>query len=194
MNLVRDFQHVAVGEPALDRVAVEQRGLCRATHDEGKLPGDVGGIHERCVQSFAAQRAGQMGGIAQQEPPPVAQALDHALVHLEGRHPAEIAQPHLDAGPRIEQRAQLGGRRKHVADIGLVAIDENQPAVVRQRREQDESGRPDNEATALRRASEANFCVGDPVAAVVSLPGEMLLHRMARYAVTTARARARRPS
>ena len=139
MNLVRDLQHMAVGKPALGRVAVEQRGLCRATHDEGKFPGDVGGIHERRVQSFAAQRAGQMGGIAQQEAPPVAQALDHALVHLERGNPAEIAQPHLDAGPG-SRAARPTRRLSEVAlRISLVAIDKNQPAVIRQRREQYET-------------------------------------------------------
>ena len=72
--------------------------------------------------------------------------------------------------------------------IGLVAIDENQPAVFRQRREQDEPGRPDDEPAAFGRAGKADFRVGDPVAAIVGLSGEMLLHRMARDAMAAARA------
>jgi hypothetical protein len=37
-----------------------------------------------------------MGGVAQQKPPPIAQALNHALLHLEPGKPAEIAQSHID--------------------------------------------------------------------------------------------------
>jgi len=60
-----------------------------------------------------------MGSVAQQEAPPIAQALDHALVHLEPRKPAEIAQSHIDAGPDIEQRAQFGSRHPLPPPTGL---------------------------------------------------------------------------
>ena len=76
MDLVRHFQNVVVGESPLGRVAVEQRRLCRAAHDEGKFPGDVSRVHKRRVHPLAAERTGQMGGVAQQEAPPIAQALD----------------------------------------------------------------------------------------------------------------------
>ena len=75
MDLVRHLQHVVVGKPPLDRVAVEQRWLCRAAHDEGEFPGDVSRVHKRRVDPFPAERTGQMGGVAQQETPPIAQAL-----------------------------------------------------------------------------------------------------------------------
>ena len=127
-----------------------------------------------------------MGSIAQQEPPPIAQALDDALVHLEGRHPVDIGYPHLDAGPGVEQCTELGGRRKRLAGVGLVAIDEDQPALVRQGREQNEAGRSDDQPAALRRAGQANLRIGDPVATVVGPSGEMLLHRMTGDAVAAA--------
>src|SRR5260370_7838209 len=126
-----------------------------------------------------------MGGVAQQETPPITEALDHTLVHLERGNPAEIAQPHIDAGPGIEQRAQLGCRRKLAPRISLVAIDKNKPAVIRQRREQDEPRRPHDETAAFRRAGNANFHAGDPISTVVGLSREMLLHPMARYAIAT---------
>src|ERR1700730_18952802 len=92
-----------------------------------------------------------MGGVAQQETPPIAQPLNGTLVHLELGNPSEIAQPHVDADPGIEQRAQLG-----CSCISLVAIDKNKPAVIRQRREQSEPSWPHNNATAFGRAGEAS--------------------------------------
>ena len=46
-----------------------------------------------------------MGGVAQQETPPIAQALNSTLVHVEIGNPSEIAYPHVDTDPGIEQRA-----------------------------------------------------------------------------------------
>jgi hypothetical protein len=55
------------------------------------------------------------------------------------------------------------------------------PAVIRQRREQS-----DNDAAAFGRAGKANFHVGDHVSTAIGLSSEVLLHRMARYAMATA--------
>ena len=51
-----------------------------------------------------------------------------------------------------------------------------------------EDGRPDNDATTFRRTGKTSFCVGNDKSAVVGLSIEVLIHRMARYAVSTARA------
>ena len=107
MDLVRHLEHMVVGGPALDRVAVEQRWLCRAAHDEGELPGDIGRVHERRVDPFPAERTGQVTGIAQQETPPIAQALGGALVHLEVGNPSQIVQADVDADAGIEQCIQF---------------------------------------------------------------------------------------
>src|SRR6202045_694755 len=122
-----------------------------------------------------------MGGVAQQETPPIAQALNGTLVHLEIGNPSDIAQPHVDADPGIEQPAHLGCCRKLAPWISLVAIDKNKPAVIRQRREQSEPSWPHNDATAFGRAGKANFHVGDHISTAIGLSSEMLLHRMARY-------------
>jgi len=53
-------------------------------------------------------------------------------VHLELGNPAEIAQSHVHAGPGIEQRAQFSCRGQFALRFSLVAIDENQPAAIRQ--------------------------------------------------------------
>ena len=138
------------------------------------------------LSPFPAERTGQMSGVAQQKAPPIAQALNGTLVHLEIGNPSEIAQPHVDADPGIEQRAQLGRRRKLAPSISLVAIDKNKPAIVRQRREQPEPSRPHDDAAAFGRAGKAKFHVGDNISTAIGLSLEMLLHRMARHAMATA--------
>src|SRR4029077_18658947 len=101
-----------------------------------------------------------MGGVTQQEAPSIAQALDHTLVHLKSGNPAEIVQTHVSTGPHIEQSAQLGSSRKLALRISIVAIDENNQAIIRQRPEQYEPSRPYNETAAFGRAGKANFDVG----------------------------------
>ena len=98
-----------------------------------------------------------MGSVTQQEAPPIGQAFDHALMHLERRYPAEIGQPHIDTDPGIEQSAQVGCCRKPMPRIGIVAIDKDEPAVIRQRREQDKSGRPHDKAPTFRRTGQADL-------------------------------------
>jgi hypothetical protein len=127
-----------------------------------------------------------MAGVAQQETPPIAQARNGTVVHLEIGNPTEIAQPHVDADPGIEHRAQLLRCRKLASCISLVAIDKNKPAVIRQRRDQHEPSRPHNDAAAFGRAGKVKFQVGDQIATAIGLASEMLLHRMARYAMATA--------
>ena len=139
------------------------------------------------LSSFPAERTGQMTGVAQQKAPPIARAHSGTLVHLKVGDPPEVAQPHVDADPGIEQRAQLGRRRKLAPCISLVAIDKNKPTIVRQRREQSEPSRPYDDAATFGRAGKAKFHVGDNIPTLIGLSLEMLLHRMARHAVGTAR-------
>ena len=128
-----------------------------------------------------------MGGVAQQETSPIAQALNRTLVHLEIGNPSEIAQPHVDAGPGIEQRAQLGRRRKLAPCISLVAIDKNKPAVIRQRREQYEPSRPHNQTRPHSGGQgRPTFTSATTILTAIGLSREMLLHRVARYAMATA--------
>ena len=59
-------------------------------------------VYKRRVQAFAAKRTGQMSGVTQQETPPIAQAFDHALAHLERGDPAEIGAALHGASRRTE--------------------------------------------------------------------------------------------
>jgi hypothetical protein len=151
MHLVRHLEHMVVGSPPFDRVGVEQRRFRRAAHYESEFPGDISGVHNRRVHSLSAERTGQMAGIAQQETPPIARALSGAPVHLEIGNPSEIVQANVDADARIEQCAQLVRGRKLASCISLVAIDENEPAVVRQWREQPRRVGDEGAAVAVER-------------------------------------------
>ena len=134
MDLIRHLQHVVVGKPALCCVAVEQRWLRCPVQDQGEFPGDIAGIHERGVEALTAEWAGQVGSITHQEAPSVAQMGDLAPVHRERRNPAEITYAHVDAGPAIQQGTKFGFRGRFAPHIRMVAIDEDEHALVRQRR------------------------------------------------------------
>ena len=128
-----------------------------------------------------------MSGVAQQKSPPIAYALSGPHVHFEIRNPSQIVQTEVDADAGIEQCPQLFRGRKFGPHVSLIAIDEDKPTVARERREQPEPGRPHNDAPAFGRTWQADFRVGNNKSAVVSLAIKMLLHRMARYAVSAAR-------
>ncbi len=186
VDLIRHFEHMVICGSTLGRIAVEQRRPGRAAQDEGELPGDISRVHERSIDPFSAERTGQVTGIAQQESPPIAQAFGGPLVHLEVGNPPQIVQADLDTGTGTEQCIQFVRRRKLVPGIGLVAIDENEKAVVGKRRKKHEPGRPYNDASAFGLVRKAKLHVGDDISAVVGFSLEMLLHRMARYAMRTA--------
>ena len=92
VNVIRHFERMSVRHAAFDRVAREQRRLCRAAHDEGELPGDVGRVHESSVDPLPAERARHVPGVAEQKPPAVAETLGFAPMHLEIGNPAQIVQ------------------------------------------------------------------------------------------------------
>ena len=179
VNVVRHFERVAVRHAAFDRVAREQRRLGRAAHDEGELPGDVGCVHERGVDPFPAERTRHVAGVAEQKPAAVAKTLGLAPMHLEIGDPAQIAQADVGADQRVDHRAELGGGRRIVARIGRVAADKNEPAIVRQRREQDEASGANDDAGGLGRNGEAKLDVGDHVSSAIGLADEVLVHGMA---------------
>ena len=75
-----------------------------------------------------------MAGVADQKSPSVREALGGALVHFEIRNPLQIVEADVGTDPGIEQRSDLISGRKRAACIGLIAIDEDKPAAVRERR------------------------------------------------------------
>ena len=117
---------------------------------------------------------------------PSPRLLGFAPMHLEIGDPAQIAQADVGADPRVDHCAKLGGGRRIVARIGRVAADENEPAILRQRREQDEALGADDDSGGLGRNGKTKLDVGDHVSAPIRLPGEMLAHGMAGDAVTAA--------
>ena len=179
MHVVRHVERVAVREAPLDRVAREQRRLGRAARDESEFPRDVGRIHESRIDSLSAERARHMARVAEQEAAAIGQGLGHAPVHLEVGDPAQIAEARVGADQRVDPRAKLDDARRIVARVVRVAADEKKPAIVRQRREQDEAGGADNDADGLGRNGEANLDVGDHISPAIGLADEMLVHGMA---------------
>ena len=90
MHLVRDLQHVLVGEAALDRVAVQQR--LAAPHRAAPRP-----VSRRCRRRPAAPCSAprrRTGWTDDRHRPAgtagLGQARDDALVHLEARGPTDI--------------------------------------------------------------------------------------------------------
>ena len=177
---------MAIRHAAFDRIAVEERWLRRAALDEGELPGDVGCVHERRVDPFPSKRTGHVAGVAQQKPPAVAETLGFPPMHLEIGDPAQIAQARIGADAGVDRRAELGRCRRIVARVSWVAARENEPATVRQRREQDEACGADDDAGGLGRNGEANLDVRHHVLSAVRLANEMLPHGMARDAMSSA--------
>ena len=186
MRVVRHFEHMPVGEPAFDGVAVEQRRLGRATEDERELPGDVGAVHERSVDPLAAHRARKVPCVSEQETPPVAEPRGDAAVHLEIGDPAQVGDAGAGPDAGVDQRRQFrfGGRLG--ASVGLVPVDEQKKPILGQRREQDEAGWPDDDAHAPGRAGQGDLGVGDDVVAAVGLAIEPLAHGGAGEAVAAA--------
>ena len=112
VHLVGDVEHVAVGDAALRRIVVEQRPLRVAAQDERQLPRQVVAVVQAGVEPFAAERARQVGGVADQEPPAVRQARHDAPMHPERREPGRrrsvdtfAAEPRRDAGDDVSAGA-----------------------------------------------------------------------------------------
>ena len=74
-----------------------------------------------------------MARVAEQKATPVAQAVGHAPMHAEVRHPTQIVQPGRLPNSRINQRRQRPLVRT-LGQVVFVAVDENKPAILRQRR------------------------------------------------------------
>ena len=153
VHLVRDLQHMPVGEAALDRVAVQQRRRCRTAQHQGQLPGDVGGVHAGAVfRPSPANGLDRWPASPSRNRRPSARRGHDALVHPEAGGPADIVDAGVPAHALVHQARQLpfvrcGCRR-------LVDVHEHDPALVRQRRHAARS-RPGRNGSSLRRAGSA---------------------------------------
>ena len=129
-----------------------------------ELPGQVGAVVNARVEALAAERAGQVPGVTQQEAPPVGKLGDQPAVHAErGRpgdfpHPDSLPDPSLDrsrpprpvpgslascsASPSSRSPtkvSQLSAGQRHEQDIAFRAGDQC-PAVARQAALHDPAG------------------------------------------------------
>ena len=107
VHLVGDVENVAVRDQALRRVVVEQRPTRMAAQDERELPREVVAVVQARVEPFAAERAREVSGVADQETPAVRQARDDPPVHPKRREPGDVggsilpAEPYLDPGDDV---------------------------------------------------------------------------------------------
>jgi hypothetical protein len=113
--MVRDVEDVAVRDGALHRVIVEQRPWRVAPQDERQLPSEVVGVVQPRVEPLPSERAGEVGGVPDEETPVVRQARGDPAVHPKRRNPGDIGgtrpptDPYLGAGDDF-----FGGYRLHL--------------------------------------------------------------------------------
>ena len=184
VHLVGDVENVAVRDQALRRIIVEQRPTRVAAQDERELPREVVAVMQARVEPFAAERARQVSGVADQETPAVRQARDDPPVHPKRREPGDVggsifpAEPYLDPGDDV-----FGGYGLHL----LFQVLETDPAPARERREQQQAIRTADDAGLVARERRRHRDVGDEEMPSVGGALERLAHRMARDAVRPAR-------
>ncbi len=80
--------------------------------------------------------------------------------------------------------ASVGGSPRVSASSRLRKI---KPAVVGQRRDQAEPGRPHDDAAAFGRVAKAHLHIGGDIPTVIGLSREMFVHRIARRVMAAAR-------
>ena len=137
------------------------------------------------VEPLPAERAREVGGVADQEPPAVRQARDDPPVHPKRRGPGDVggstppAEPYLGTGDDV-----FGGYRLYL----LFQVLESEPAPARERREQHHAVRAAEEVALVARDRCLHRDVGDEEVALVGGTLERLTHRMARDAVRPTRA------
>ncbi len=94
---------------ALGLVRVQHLLGQAAVEHPGQLPGEVGRIPHAAAQSLPDERRGEVGGVAEQEHPPVAPAVGQAGPEGVFGQPHQPQPADRDvAGPRGDQRVQPG--------------------------------------------------------------------------------------
>jgi hypothetical protein len=81
----------------------------------------------------------------------------------------------------LHQCTELVLGRKLGSRVGRIAIDKNEPAILGKRREQHEPALTHEDTTALGRARQSSFEVGNDEPAAVGLALQAFLHRVARH-------------
>src|SRR5262249_38706847 len=64
VDLVRDIENMLVGDPAFDRIAVEQAPGRMTPQDERELPCEIIAVMETRVETLPGERTREVGGVA----------------------------------------------------------------------------------------------------------------------------------
>ena len=97
---VLDRRRVALGV-----VAVDQRLAGLAGEDEGELPAEVGGVLDAVVAAARAERADDVGGVADEERAADAKGVEQVVAVLVRADPDELE---LDVGAELLAQARAG--------------------------------------------------------------------------------------
>jgi hypothetical protein len=182
--IVRDVEDVAVCDRALHGVVVEQRPGRIAAQDERQLPREVVAVVQPRVHPLPAERAREVGGVADQETLAVRQAGDDPPVHPERREPGDVGgstpptEPYLGACGDVFVGYRL---------YPIFQVLESEPAPARERREQHHAVRAAEEATLVARYRSLHRDVSDEEMALVGGALEWVAHRVACDAVRPTR-------
>src|SRR5262249_35251301 len=158
VNLVGNVQNVAVRNPALRPVSVEQRPTRLDAQDESEFPRQVVAVVQARVEPLPAERARQVGGVADQEPPAVRQARDDPSMHPERREPGDVggfifpAEAYPDPSDDV-----FDGYGLHL----LFQVLETDPAPAREWREQQQAVRTADDAGLVPRQRRPHREVSD---------------------------------
>src|SRR5215212_295533 len=153
--------------------------------DERQLPREVVAVVQPRVEPLPAERAREVGVVADQETPSVRQARDDPPVHPKRREPGDVGGPTpptdscLGTGDDV-----FGGYRLYP----LFEVLESEPAPPWERCEQHHAVRAAEEATLVARYRRLHLDVGDEEMALVGGALERQTHRVARDAVRPTRA------
>ena len=115
------------GEVAFVVVRVQQAGRRPAVDGGGQLPGEVDAVEQAGIESNAGGGE-QVGGIAGQQDPPVAVALDLSSVKGEARQPGRLSQGQIHAEHAADAVPELGqGHRLVVVVVGGLLLAGEEP-------------------------------------------------------------------
>jgi len=106
--------------------------------------GDFGRVHEAGVHPLPRERARQMPRVTDEEAATIRERGDHPPLHVEVGRPADIVHADVGSEPLVyESGHRVACRRVGDPGMGLVDVDEDDPAIFGQRPEEDDppSGR-----------------------------------------------------
>jgi hypothetical protein len=192
VHLAGDLQDLTVSGRPFHREAFEQPGPGPAARLQRELPRQVGPVVQAGVQALAAERAGQMTGVTQQEAARVGQAGGEAALHPERGRPGDVVDPDQIGGdPAAHRRGDRGRGGIAAQRLGFLAVevtDEADPAPAGQRREEHVTRRAADQRGSIPGQPAGHAHIGDQGRPRVRRARQVLAHRRPGRAVRAARA------